>query len=76
MKLKEFIDNLNKLVVDRPETLEFDVVSAVDDEGNAYNLIYFTPTIGYYEQEDAMFESGGAMLEDDEYRVPNAVCVN
>ena len=41
MKLKEFVDNLNNLMRERPETAEFDVVTSIDDEGNGYNLVYY-----------------------------------
>ena len=67
MKLKEFADNINKLLKDRPETAEFDVVSSKDDEGNGYNLVYYEPSVGNYDTEDREFQS--------EIK-PNAVCIN
>lgn len=33
MKLKEYAANINALLSNRPETAEFDVVAASDDEG-------------------------------------------
>jgi len=67
MKLKEFSDNLIKLLKKRPETAEFDVVTSKDDEGNGYNPVYFEPSVGRYNKEDDEFE---------EEIKPNAICVN
>jgi len=65
MKLREFVDNLTKLMGERPETAEFDVVTSQDDEGNGFSLVYYEPVIGNY--KDGEFTS--------EVEV-NAVCVN
>lgn len=67
MKLKQFIENLNKLLQERPETAEFDVVTSKDDEGNGYNLVYYDPSVGHYDFEEKEF------YEEKEL---NAVCVN
>ena len=66
MKLKEFVNNLNELMLDRPETADLDVVTAKDDEGNGYNLVYYTPQVGHFD-EDREFK---------EEQPTNAVCVN
>lgn len=67
MKLKEFVNNLNQLMKDRPETAELQVVSAVDDEGNDFTPIYYTPSVGNYDADSRDFseEVNG-----------NAVCIN
>lgn len=67
MTLKEYVDNLNKLIKERPETAEFDVVTSKDDEGNGYNLVYYSPTVGEYDAKDREFYPE---------RKLNAVCVN
>lgn len=67
MKLKEYAENINKLLAERPETAEFDVVTSRDDEGNGFNLVYYSPSVGNYNSEDRDFK---------EEQVPNAVCVN
>lgn len=67
MKLKEYVKNLNELIESRPETAEFDVVTSKDDEGNGYNLVHYSPTVGNYDNEDREF------TEEVE---TNAVCVN
>lgn len=67
MKLKEYLDNLNALVKERPESLDFDVVTSSDDEGNGYNLVYYTPQVGNYDSEEKHFV---------QEITTNAVCVN
>lgn len=68
MKLKEYMDNLNKLVKDNPEAKEFDVISAIDDEGNGYNLVFFHPTLGVYD--------GDEFNTDVDPKKFNAICIN
>ena len=65
MKLKEYVENLTKLLNDRPETAEFDVLTSIDDEGNGFNLVDCLPSVGTY--TDGEFQ--------DENK-PNAICVN
>lgn len=67
MKLKEYVSNLNKLLKDRPETAEFDVVTSRDDEGNGFNLVYYSLSVGNYDQEEREFKKE---------TIANAVCVN
>jgi hypothetical protein len=67
MKFKKYLWNLNELAKDRPETLEFDVVFSIDDEGNGFNLVNFEPAVGSYDKDDKEFK------EENEN---NAVCVN
>ncbi len=67
LKFKEYVDNLNKLLSDRPETAQFDVVISKDDEGNGYNLVCYSPSVGNYDSKEKENSSG---------RISNAVCVN
>ena len=67
MKFKEFVKNLNELIEGRPETAEFDVVTSIDNEGNGFNLVHYTPTVGHYNSKDRDFESEKEL---------NAVCIN
>ena len=82
MNLKEYIKNLSKLLEEHPEAAEFEVVTACDDEGNGFNRVYYTPSIGCYDADDKEFQSIASMLEDladgerDEISESNAVCVN
>ena len=67
MKFKKYVENLNKLLAERPETAEFDVVTSKDDEGNGYNLVSYEPSVGSYDEEDREFKEESKL---------NAVCVN
>ena len=67
MKLKEFSENISKLLEDRPETAEFDVVTSADDEGNGYSLVHYSPSVGNYDEEDKEFTEETKL---------NAVCIN
>lgn len=74
MTFKEYIEQLQRFAKENPETLEMNVITAKDPEGNGYNDIIFHPCVGVYEdgafQIDELAEYGYS--EDD----INAVCVN
>lgn len=67
MKFKEYAENIAKLLIERPETAEFDVVTSRDDEGNGFNFVHYSPSVGFYAKEDKDFS-----VEEPH----NAVCVN
>ena len=69
MKLKEFMDNLKALIQDNPDTLNYDVVSSEDPEGNGYSLVSFNPSIGIYDEEDNDFTP----INIEQI---NAICIN
>ena len=75
MKLKEFIENLNRLVEDCPEALNMKVISSIDEEGNGFNAVTLPPTIGYYEDDEFV-----SYMQYKEYDIDksdsNAVCIN
>ena len=69
MKLKEYLENINKLAAENPEALEFEVISSIDDEGNGYKRIYYSPSLGSYDD--------GEFFVSDAYRLEfNAICIN
>lgn len=68
MKLKEYLDSIKKMVVLNPEILEYDVVYAADDEGNHFQEIHYTPSLGAFD--------GGDFDTDLEVKKPNAICIN
>jgi|TARA_Y100000310_G_scaffold127848_3_gene126991 hypothetical protein len=72
MKLKDYVENLNKLLKERPEMAEYLVVTSKDDEGNEFNEVCFDPTVGCY------YEDGKEFIEEYPFvdSKPNAVCVN
>ena len=75
MKFREYLQNLNALAKSKPETLEFEVVTSRDDEGNGFNQVYYGPGVGNFEDGDFVGEDD---LGEPEYEgaVVNAVCVN
>lgn len=76
MKVKEYLDNFNELIKERPEILEYDLVYSSDDEGNNYNKIFYTPGIGYYDKDDNQYyDEDGEYFIEEEY-VANSVCIN
>ena len=75
MTLKEFIENLNKFVKENPETLDMQVITSKDDEGNGFNLVHYSPTKGIFEKREFI---PAEQYEDEEREdeETNAVCVN
>jgi hypothetical protein len=75
MKLKDFLDELNALVSDNPKVLEFDVIYSVDDEGNSFHPITYSPTIGIYKNLEFY-----TTCESKEFNLStsdqNAICIN
>lgn len=66
MKLKEYLEKLNKMAEETPMLLQLDVITSKDDEGNGYNQVYCDPFVGWF--EDGEF--------DDEDHGINSICVN
>jgi hypothetical protein len=66
MKLKKYIENLNKLVKENPEISDYEVVYSSDDEGNNYHNFFCSPSIGNF--------SEGYFNQKDIDK--NAVCIN
>jgi len=66
MTLRRFLKQLNDLVDANPSFEELQVVSASDDEGNAFNEVIYEPALGNFEDDE--FEN-----TDIE---PNAICIN
>lgn len=81
MTLKEFLEGIDNFVKENPEVLDLQVVTSKDDEGNGYNPVYYTPTMGLYEdrdftpykKEDKDDYPTTAYIEKDEI---NAICIN
>jgi sucrose-6-phosphate hydrolase SacC (GH32 family) len=76
MTLKQFIENLNEFVKENPETLDMNVITSEDDEGNGFSPVYFTPSKGFYN------DSAGFIYYEayEAYKIDNsdtnAVCIN
>lgn len=70
MLLKDYVENLNKLIRKHPEAKELEVITSRDDEGNGYNPVHFPPDIVHFNKESQ------EVSEAEEGTPANAVCVN
>lgn len=70
MRLQEFVQNLQRILTDNPEYSELEVVTAIDEEGNGFNAVGFTPTLGIWE-DDSFRE-----LNDANAPKATTICVN
>ena len=75
MKLKEFIANLNEFVKENPEALELDVITSKDSEGNGFNKVVYTPSVGSFDDGD-FYDEEQINEEGYEDMEINAVCIN
>ena len=83
MTLKTFVKKLNKLAEEYPN---LKVVTAMDDEGNGFNVVSYSPSIGFFDPK--MGRNSFTPIElvkdypnEEEYdkfrnKKPNAICVN
>ena len=76
MTLREYINNLNELVNENPETLDCDVVYARDDEGNGYQKIWSTPSIFYWLDGEIYSEEDFESRREDEEGAEKVVVIN
>jgi len=80
MKLKEYIESLQKIAEERPETLEWELISSIDDEGNGYNKVQNEPSTCLFEFEDGELLSYEYDENDEEIEVPeskhNCIIIN
>ena len=74
MKLKEYIEQLNDLIVHNPEYAELPLAYASDDEGNSYHRVSNPPIAAYFEDSDSYYLDGAWFDEypDD----PNFIVIN
>lgn len=74
MKLKEYLQNLNKFVIKYPKALDYDVVYAKDDEGNGFREVNYGPYLGYLGAEGDDWV-GSEECHECEVEI-NSVCIN
>lgn len=75
MILREFIENLHKFVKENPETLDMQVITSMDDEGNGFNPITYTPSKGIYENKEFISLNEYKDWGRSDYET-NAICIN
>ena len=74
MKLEEYISDLQNLVKEHPEYLNFKVVYAADDEGNQFNPLNHSPSLGNYEKGE--FTPDDGTEEFTQQCKINSICIN
>lgn len=66
MVLKEYILNLMKMGNAKKGNMELEVIYSSDDEGNNFDKVRFTPTLGDFQ---------GSNFDDENGKV-NSICIN
>lgn len=78
MTLEDFTNNCINLMKDRPETADYKVVFSIDSEGNAYDNVYYSPSVGMMDEEKEFYneedEENAERRESQQY--DDAVCIN
>jgi len=72
MTLEEYINNLQECIKENPEAANYEVVYAIDSEGNGYEPVYYLPTLMFRDEYDE-YHSDEDIDDSDE---PNVVCIN
>jgi len=74
MKLNEFLYNLNKMVVQNPEILNYDVIYNKDDGKNVFNKINFNPILCHLDVYEFYPDYE---INEKEYKMKiNSICIN
>ncbi len=77
MRVKEYLEALNKLVNDNPGALELELITSIDDEGNGYNRVFYTPSLAIYDGSELI-----VTWDENEEEIPvtidkaNCICLN
>lgn len=71
MKLKVFLDKLNRMVEENRNILDLDVIYAKDDESNGFQEVIFHPCFGNFDEGEFASEN-----EEDMDLPTNAICIN
>ena len=78
MKVKTWMSEMQKIIKENPEVLEWGMIYSKDDEGNGYEKVHFDPSTCLYDYEDR--EVIAYEDEDGEIETPkekhNVVIIN
>ena len=76
MNFKEYVESLQKLLKEKPETANLEVIAAADDEGNDFNRVGYGPTLGNFDNGREFHPEES--YEDYELHASdtNAICIN
>ena len=70
---------MNKFLEENPESEDYDVIYATDEEGNAFKPVYFSPTAGYFYDNEFRTKNDIDEFNDEwpnEGLKENTVCIN
>ncbi len=72
MKLKEYLAQMKQVIKDNPGALEWEVIYSSDSEGNNFEPVYYSPSVGHYSPDD------GGLITDENYpgKPRNCICIN
>jgi hypothetical protein len=70
--LQDYVNDLNEYLAENPDYADRPVVYSVDDEGNDYNLVNYTPTEMHYDVENR--ETIYCQEDFDDNNI--AICIN
>ena len=73
MTLNTYINNLLIFSKNNPEVAEYECVYGVDDEGNSYDRVKFTPTVM---KADSLENQNLELTEVNNPTEGNVVCIN
>ena len=66
MTLKDYMLQLNELILDNPNALDYQVITSSDDEGNNYLPVHYSPAVGHLNEYKEYSNEGPE----------NVVCLN
>jgi hypothetical protein len=76
MNFKEYVESLQKLLKENPETANLEVIAAADDEGNDFNRVGYGPTLGHYSEEGDFTAEESYEVYDLHASDTNTICIN
>ena len=81
MKVKDYLNHLNKIIKENPQIKEYELIYSIDDEGNEYNKVNNLPAIVQVEniEENRFLEIVGFYengCEDINKKDCNALIIN
>jgi len=72
MKLKEYINTLVEMIKQNPEIEDMEVIYSVDDEGNTFQKVNFTPSVMLSQGLDNNY----IVVESKATATGDVVCIN
>lgn len=71
MKVNEYYAQLREMIKNNPKILDFECIYSIDDEGNAYKRVDFSPEVGEFDEECNEFYTVSKSRKEE-----NALCIN